>query len=135
MGMSEFLLIALSPPIYLWLRKNSHCSARTLAVMRPPGKGGEDPEQGNKMRPSIPLLRAKQIPDVMPVMPCNACLPIDILTITSLVFTSAKRTDSHLYQSQSRTSGMHCTTIVKDSSKDVRMEVVTQSLSPMAASS
>lgn len=42
MGMSEFLLIALSSPIYLWLReeekKNSLCSARTLAVMRPPGK-------------------------------------------------------------------------------------------------
>jgi hypothetical protein len=36
--MSEILLSALSPPIYLWLRKNSHCSARTLAVMRPPGK-------------------------------------------------------------------------------------------------
>lgn len=90
MGMSEFLLIALSSPIYLWLReeekKKLPLFSKDPGSHAPAGKGGEDPEQGNKMRPSIPLLRAKQMPDVMPVMPCNASLPIDILTITSLVF-------------------------------------------------
>lgn len=40
-----------------------------------------------------------------------------------------------LYHSQSRTSGMHCTTIVKDKSKEVRIEAVTHSLSKIAASS
>ena len=72
MGMSEFLLIALSPPIYLWLRKKLPLFSKDPGSHAPAGKGGEDPEQGNKMRPSIPLLRAKQFPDVMPVYPLTS---------------------------------------------------------------
>lgn len=56
----------------------------------------------------------------------------------TLALRSLRRGDRSgpgLYQSQSRTSGMHCTTMVKDSRREVKIEAVTQTLSIKAASS